>query len=46
MVAAEYSTRAAGLAKSKANTDRHEFFCHVFCGDGHDKMSAALIVED
>ena len=25
---------------------RHEFLCDVFCGDGHEEMSAVLIVED
>jgi len=25
---------------------RHEFFCDVFCGDGHEEMSAVLVVEE
>ena len=25
---------------------RHEFFCDVFCGGGHEEMSAVLIVEE
>jgi len=25
---------------------QHEFFCDVFCGDGHEEMSAVLVVEE